>query len=128
MDASMGNNGVFKIKSPFPGRELLCVVSDGGGWEHVSVSLMGDKRRVPHWEEMCRVKSVFWEPEDVVIQFHPAESEYVNAHPGVLHLWRPIGQSIPTPDPEMVGPRDGAKPSRRAASLIALASAMGARL
>jgi len=38
-----------------------------------------------------------------VMQIHPRKSEYVNCHPYVLHLWRPINQVIPTPNPLMVG-------------------------
>lgn len=76
------------------GVSLRCIAATGMGWEHVSVSAPD---RVPTWEEMCAVKGVFWEPEDVVMQLHPAESNYINRHPNVLHLWRPIGQPIPTP-------------------------------
>lgn len=61
-------------------------VSDGSGWDHVSVSLA---TRTPTWEEMCWVKRLWFLPEEVVMQLHPAESEYVNYHPFCLHLWRP---------------------------------------
>lgn len=54
-------------------------------WEHVSVST---PIRCPTWEEMCWVKSLFFRPEETVIQFHPAESDYVNNHEFCLHLWR----------------------------------------
>lgn len=70
-------------------------------WEHVSVSTA---TRCPTWEEMCFVKSIFWEPEDVVMQLHPRESEYVNCHPYCLHLWRPVGVPIPTPPFITIGP------------------------
>jgi hypothetical protein len=59
--------------------------------------------RCPTWEEMCYIKSLFWDKEDVAIQYHPAEKDYVNNHSFCLHLWRPIGQTIPTPDPLLVG-------------------------
>lgn len=55
---------------------------------------------------MCQVKDLFWDPEDWVVQFHPAHSEYVNNHPGVLHLWRCLTQPFPQPDRLMVGVRD----------------------
>jgi hypothetical protein len=72
-------------------------------WEHVSVSLPD---RCPTWEEMARVKALFWEPADCVVQFHPPESEYVNHHPFCLHLWRPIGEQIKTPPAIFIGPRE----------------------
>ena len=71
-------------------------------WEHVSVS---NEARCPTWEEMCWIKSLFWEDEEVVVQFHPAKSEYVNYHPFCLHLWKPIGFELPTPPAIAVGPR-----------------------
>lgn len=106
-DDDYGNNGAFFV--PFTvGRKkrkgsrigLWIVASDGRGWEHVSVSAPG---RCPFWAEMSRVKAIFWDPEDVVLQYHPAASEYVNTHPHTLHLWRPIGIDFPTPDPILVG-------------------------
>lgn len=103
-----GNNGVFRLLSPEPGWDLWVIVSDGDGWEHVSVHVTrsedSKKMRTPNWKEMCFVKDTFWDGEDEVIQFHPKKSEYVNCHPYTLHLWRPIGTEIPRPNPTMVGP------------------------
>lgn len=82
-----GNNGAFAVRLP-GGAQIFCIASDGMGWEHVSVSKMD---RCPTWEEMCRVKDAFWDPEDVVIQIHPPASDYVNNHPFCLHLWRKAG-------------------------------------
>lgn len=77
----------------------------GPPWEHVSVSVFGD-RRCPTWDEMCAVKAMFWADEECVVQFHPAKSEYVNYHPYTLHLWRPCGDRLfPTPPAECVGPK-----------------------
>lgn len=106
-----GNNGWFDIESPEPGWRLALIASDGMGWEHVSIhAYRGDgKQRTPTWKEMSYVKRLCWDAEDVVVQFHPRESEYVNCHPHVLHLWRPTEQVIPTPDPLMVGPREAAE-------------------
>lgn len=83
---------------------FLVVSSDGGGWEHVSVSLP-QRQRSPTWEEMCWIKSLFWRDDETVIQYHPAEDDYVNCHPFCLHLWKPIGVDLPKPDPIMVGIR-----------------------
>lgn len=80
------------------------VVSDGLGWEHVSVHMNSDgKDRTPTWSEMCRIKNIFWDEEDCVLQYHPPKSDYVNQHKHVLHLWRPIGVEIPRPNPMLVG-------------------------
>ena len=80
----------------YKGAKLKCIVSDGGGWEHVSVSV--DKgNRPPRWHEMAHVKDMFWEPEDTVVQYHPPKSDYVNRHPNTLHLWRSIQYSMPRP-------------------------------
>lgn len=104
-----GNNGVFQIPHHKYNKLIItCQISDGGGWEHVSVSVrrVSDMQteRTPTWEEMCYIKDVFWDADDVVMQLHPAKSEYVNMHPHVLHLWRPsFGHTIPTPPKLMVG-------------------------
>ena len=63
----------------------LVVGTDETGWEHVSIALMA--RRLPTWDEMCEIKDIFWEEEEVV-QIHPKKSEYVNIVEA-LHLWRP---------------------------------------
>lgn len=102
-DASYGNNGAFILNVQSSSRitPVHIIASDGEGWEHVSVSL---RNRTPTWDEMCYVKDLFWDPEDVVVQFHPKRSEYVNVHPNCLHLWRPNdGSVICTPPPRLIG-------------------------
>mgnify|MGYP001594984787 CR=1 FL=1 len=109
-DDSYGFNGLFRL--PKDGQTIRCVASDGTGapdderfaWQHVSVSIEFDKRP-PRWDVMCWVKDLFWEPEDWVVQFHPAKSEYVNFHRACLHLWRPLKEKMPTPHHIMVGPK-----------------------
>jgi hypothetical protein len=104
-DASLGNNGYFLVENGPSGRFLSVIASDGCEWEHVSAKAMYKPGRfkVPNWEEMCYLKTLFWDPEDVVMQLHPKQSEYVNNHPSVLHLWRPVGLPIPQPPPILVG-------------------------
>lgn len=105
--SSYGNNGFFVI----PHHRIHdyfynCQVSDGGGWEHVSVTLSAKRKKVDRcctWEEMCYLKDLFWGEDVVVLQFHPAKQDYVNMHKTCLHLWRPTTQYIPVPDPLMVG-------------------------
>lgn len=102
-DETYGNNGAFKIESPEPGWTLFFVASDEGGWEHVSVHAHNPKRkRVPNWKEMCFMKDLCWGEDDVVIQYHPAKSDYVNVHPYTLHLWRPTTGELPIPEKWMV--------------------------
>lgn len=103
-----GNNGYFVI--PMSGRTLAHVIaSDGLRWEHVSVHMETTERgkkssdRTPTWAEMCRIKNLFWDDEDTVIQYHPPKSEYINNHKYCLHLWRPIGVEIPRPPSFLVG-------------------------
>lgn len=103
-DASYGNNGAFLIPTGNKMKTYYCVASDGQEWEHVSVTIrMGKKTRMPTWEEMCKIKDLFWGPEDCVVQYHPPVSEYVNNHPHCLHLWRPIDQEVPRPAWYLVG-------------------------
>jgi hypothetical protein len=129
--AADGNNGAFHVESPEPGWQLALICSDGSEapdepdwqWEHVSVhayreqrievvgllgrgSKPGLKQRTPTWKEMAFVKRLCWDAEDVIVQFHPRESEYVNCHPNVLHLWRPKLATMPTPPAILVGPLD----------------------
>ena len=76
----------------------MLIVGDGGAWEHVSVRAdRGGKGRIPSWREMALIKDLCWDPDDVVVQYHPRRSEYVNDHPHVLHLWRPVDAILPTP-------------------------------
>ena len=70
-------------------------------WEHVSVTVRAP--RCPTWEEMCFVKNLFWAEDEVVMQLHPAAHEYINEHPHCLHLWKPIGATIPTPPTILIG-------------------------
>ena len=103
-----GNNGAFAIPAKIPGRELWVIASDGEGWEHVSVSIVGRRTAVPNWEEMDYVCRIFWGEEDLVVQYHPRRSKHINYHEGCLHLWRPIGVVLPEPEPKLVGPVEAA--------------------
>ena len=97
-DDSFGNNGAFLI--PYQSFNLRVIANDGMGWEHVSVSL---PNRCPNWREMCFIKDLFWDAEDVVIPYHPKKSKDVNQHETTLHLWRPVGVEIPTTPKKLVG-------------------------
>ena len=97
--------GMFILPNPktMKGMFILCKASAGEGWEHVSVSIPSYDR-CPTWEEMCFVKDQFWnDPEDVVIQYHPAKKDYVSQHEFCLHLWRKKNQNFETPPSVLVG-------------------------
>ena len=83
-------------------KQARVVWSNGGGWDHVSVSW---PNRCPTWDEMCRVKDIFFRKDEVCVQYHPAEKDYVNFHPYCLHIWKPQEQEIPTPPTIYVGPK-----------------------
>jgi hypothetical protein len=112
------NNLIDKFRKPHPERGTtlkgvsygwfeingMRVMSSGSHdeseWEHVSISL---PRRTPTWVEMCFVKSLFWEPEETVVQFHPKQSEYVDDHSFCLHLWKKRGVEFELPPNHYVG-------------------------
>ena len=98
-DLGDAKNGAFKVY--VSGRSFFVIASSGGGWEHVSVD-PNNKKRCPTWDEMCAIKNMFFDEEEVVMQLHPAKSEYVNIHPYCLHLWRPLEREIPMPPVEFV--------------------------
>jgi hypothetical protein len=109
-----GQYGVFVLESPESGWQLALICDDGTdvtvpdslGWEHVSVhAFRRQTSRTPSWKEMAYVKRICWDDEDVVVQYHPRQSEYVNVHPNVLHLWRLRGVDFPTPPSHLVGPK-----------------------
>ena len=109
-----GNYGAFEI--PYEADTLFVIATDGLDdtdlgpvkWEHVSIhgersGLSQRNMFIPTWTQMCYVKDLFWEPEDVVLQLHPKKSEYINLHPYTLHLWKPIDFEFPTPPGILVG-------------------------
>jgi hypothetical protein len=120
-------SGMFIIPGP-AATPLEIIVDDGtvSGWEHVSVCAFeaesfkrllrrGEQPqpRTPTWAEMCHVKNLFWSAEDCVVQFHPPQSDYVNRHPHVLHLWRWRGGEFPRPPSRLVGSRASKEETER---------------
>lgn len=108
--------GQFVLKSPY-GSYLFVIACDadpmewlqdigpGQTFDHVSVSVNTSglpHKRTPTWEEMNWVKDIFFEPEELVIQYHPPKSQYVNNHEHVLHLWKIVGFEIPLPPKQCV--------------------------
>ncbi len=72
-----------------------------GGWDHVSVSPF-DHGITPSWDDMCKLKDMFFEDDETVVQFHPAKKEYVNLMPNCLHLWRPNKMELTVPPAEVM--------------------------
>lgn len=77
-------------------RPYNVIVSNGGGWDHVSVTPANSKR-IPSWNVMCALKELCFTDDEVVMELHPAEKDYVNFLETCLHLWRPQNISVPTP-------------------------------
>ena len=98
-----GNNGAFHIQ--IDNETYTAIAAQDMGWEHVSVSRQvkpGVNRSIPEWDIMCQIKDLFWGDQDWVLQYHPAKTDYINIHPWVLHLWRPMDEPFPTPPKIMV--------------------------
>ena len=107
---TIGNYGAFCI--PISTRRILYIIASDGDeveWEHVSVHVRYQNKKnkiiimTPTWDEMCRVKDLFWGKDELVIQYHPMECDYINQHKHVLHLWKPKNKSIPKPPKELIG-------------------------
>ena len=92
-------NGCFRIPSPIDGQTLAVVASNGGGWDHVSVSR---SNRCPNWPEMEHIQRMFFKDDEDAMQLHVPIDEHLNMHPHCLHLWRPQTEAIPRPPAWMV--------------------------
>lgn len=97
-----GFGELYKAGKPFGS----VIWSNGGGWEHVSVCPY-KRSYTPSWDDMCDLKDKFFREDEVVVQYHPAKSQYVNNLSNCLHLWRPLNEVMPTPPSIMVGIRNG---------------------
>lgn len=99
-----GNTGVFEFREKTTGKRFFIISSITAGWEHVSVHIItkGKKNILPSWYDMCMIKDLFFDPEEVVVQMHPKKSEYVNLHPSTLHLWKKEGAEWEHPPPHLL--------------------------
>lgn len=89
--------GAFEVRGPLGPLHLMA--GNGLGWDHVSVSA---ETRCPVWEEMEWVKRLLFLDGETAMQLHVPPAEHINAHPFVLHLWRPHKGKIPMPPKNMV--------------------------
>jgi len=81
---------------------LQVIACDAEGWEHVSVTVLTHRSRCPTWEEMERVRELFWRDDETVMQLSVPRADHINAHPYCLHWWKPIDAEIPRPPSNMV--------------------------
>lgn len=102
-------DGAFQVQQATRAFIIICSSgNDGSGWEHVSARTYDKVRgveRTPTWDEMATIKAWFWRDDEAVMQLHVPDSEHINNHPHVLHLWRPVGREIPRPPSWMIGLR-----------------------
>lgn len=75
--------GSFIIASPIDDAPMYVIASQGGAWDHVSVSR---RNRCPNWPEMDHVRKLFFEACETVMQLHVPSEENINNHPNCLHL------------------------------------------
>ena len=100
-----GGSGFIK----FPLWQGTVVWSTGAGWDHVSVS-PSRKRDLPTWDDMCKLKYIFFYEDEAVIQIHPPKDQYVNNVDNCLHLWRCTYKEMVLPPSVLVGIREGQTP------------------
>lgn len=82
------------------GKRLNFIFSYQLGWEHLSVSMPS---KTPSWDQMCKMKDIFWNDDETCVQFHPKKEDYVNNHPHCLHIWKPVNEKLPIPPSILVG-------------------------
>jgi hypothetical protein len=93
-------NGAFVV--PYLSINLRIIAASGGGWDHISVSVID---RCPTWDEMEHIAKLFFKEDEVAIQYHVPAKDYINTHPFVLHWWRPYNKllkKLPMPPKNMV--------------------------
>jgi hypothetical protein len=87
-------NGAFAFR--VEGVELHVIAGRGKGWDHISVSC---RDRCPTWNEMDKMKRIFFDDSEVAMQLHVPVKDHINLHPFTLHIWRPISKRKPIPLP-----------------------------
>lgn len=94
-----GDGSTAALEGAFKVGHLNVIACNGEGWDHVSVSRPD---RIPTWDEMEKIKRMFFKEDETVMQLHVPPSRHINCHPHVLHLWRPHEGAIPLPPEWMV--------------------------
>jgi hypothetical protein len=88
-----GFNGHFLV--PLEGDIWLVELSDAAGWRRLSIG-NAQRKVLPSWTVMCRIKDAFFGDEDWAVQFFPAKTHVLDSE-WELHLWQPIDSVLPTP-------------------------------
>lgn len=78
-ESAYGGEGIFRC-APFAGATVVWTYHD----KHVSICT---RKHAPSWDDMCKLKDMFYNDEEEVWQCHPKKSEYVNLMENCLHLW-----------------------------------------
>jgi hypothetical protein len=89
-----GFNGWFLV--PLDGEIWQVCIADGMGFRHLSVT-NHQKKMLPPWKILCRLKDAFFADDETVVLYIPAKDDYIDLHPFVHHLWSPIDQELPKP-------------------------------
>lgn len=104
IEAEAPNDGIGgHYYDSISGKNLNFIFSYQLGWEHLSVSMPS---RTPSWDQMCRMKDIFWNKDECCVEYHPKEEDYVNNHKHCLHIWRPTEVELPEPPSILVGFRN----------------------
>lgn len=61
--------------------------ADGHIWLHFSISRTQVTEVLPSWDQLVRAKEALLGADTKAIQVLPPRKQWVNIHPGVLHLW-----------------------------------------
>lgn len=79
--------GFYAYRQAKTGMNVIVSVmreEDEQRWLHVSLAY---KTRLPSWDDIKMVKSIFIGDNRFAYQVFPPVDQYVNLHPFVLHLW-----------------------------------------
>lgn len=122
IDAEAPNDGMGgRYYDSISGKWLHFIFSYQMGWEHLSVSM---PNKTPTWDQMCKMKDIFWGDDETCIEYHPRKADYVNNHPHCLHIWKPTEEMLPTPPSIMVG----FKSEEEKATFLQLADMFGVKV
>ena len=89
-----GWNGDFIV--PFNGELWHVRISDESGWRHLAV-INAQRKVMPSWEIMCRLKEAFFSDDEWVCQFYAPKDIDIGKADRCLHLWSPLNEVLPTP-------------------------------